>query len=347
MLKSMPSVFMFFMFLLFHVNSAFCLDVNLIGLGGIDVRVPLTWIADTTENLDSNLGPGDYGRILQFDGKSRFYEIHVPPSYDGLWPVPVVLVFHGGGGYPDAVRYQSGMDSISDEKGFIVVYPAGTGKIFIDRFLMWNDGRPFKDGSYSQVDDVGFVAAVLDDLETLFYIDPKRVYACGISNGAQFSYRLANQLSDRIAAIAAVAGHRAVDDIFPSPLYPIPVMQFSGKKDIYFLYYGGSPFSVVQSIMTFAPILESVGEAIQSWVAFDGCSYEPAEVTRIGRAVKTRYRPCHYGVEVVLWTLEDGGHTWPGGNVFPSEILVGVGKVNQDISASVLIWEFFEKFQLN
>lgn len=342
MLKSILSVFILFMFLLFHINSAFCLDMDLIGLGGLDVRVPLTWIAESNEMSDFNLGPGDYGRNLQFDDKDRFYEIHVPPSYDGLEPLPVVLVFHGGGGYPDAVRYQSGMDKVSDEEGFIVVYPAGTGELFSDRLLVWNDSRTYKDGSTVDADDVAFVEAVLDDLAKWFYMDPYRVYACGISNGAQFTYRLAKELSARIAAIAAVAGHRSSDQIFPPPSKPMPVMQFSGMMDIYAPYFGGSPY--LETLVNFETEYYPVKEAILSWVTFNGCPSRLSEFKKIGKALKTQYGPCLDGVEVVLWTLLDGGHTWPGGKVLPSETAIGVGNVNQDINASELMWEFFEKF---
>ena len=318
------------------------------GWGGMDVRVPLQWITGTAQAGVFTLGPGDYGRELEFGGEKRFYEIHVPKSYSKWRSVPVVLVFHGGGGYPAAVRYESGMDSVSDTKGFIAVYPAGTptNPNYTDRLLIWNDGRPFQDGSYSSVDDVGFVAALLDDLSTWFRIKPKRVYASGFSNGAHFTYRLAKQLSNRIAAIVAVAGHRSADEIFSPPPIPMPVMQFSGKQDPYSLYYGGNPpdtspvFDIIFN-MPFKP----AEEVIQSWADFNECPSPTAQVQTIGNAVSTRYRRCKYGTEVVFWTLEDGGHAWPGGNLLPSEVRAEQGNINTDISASILIWQFFQRFR--
>ncbi len=236
------------------------------------------------------------------------------------------------------------MDKVSDRYGFIVVYPAGTGKLFNDRLLVWNDGRTDKHGKPYTADDVGFVTALLDDLVTFFNVDPRRVYACGFSNGAQFSYTLANRLSDRIAAIAAVAGHRTVDQYFPPPPRPISVMQFSGLEDKLAPYDGGIPPATVGPVaIDFKFTMKPVKEAIQSWPAHNGCPPEPSVTQRVGKAVMERYGPCQDDTEAVLWTLEDGGHTWPGGTMFPSEVKAGLGNANRDISASGLMWEFFEK----
>ena len=294
-------------------------------------------------------GPGEYGRELKAGGRSRFYELHVPSSYDSSKPVPVVLVFHGGGGDPGTIRYESGMDRTSDREGFIVVYAAGTPTkwLFKKRLLTWNDGRPYQDGTPNTADDVGYVAALLDDLATLFRIDKKRVYACGYSNGGQFTYRLSKRMTDRIAAIATVAGQRPVKDDFDAPpSRPLSIMQFSGLQDPLAPYGGGPPKIGKPGIKANA---YPVQKSIESWVAFDRCPSKPAETKRIGKAVMNRYGPCQDGTEVVLWTLEDSGHTWPGGRIVPQVKMLGLGEmgnVNQDINASDLMWEFFKEHPL-
>jgi len=313
--------------------------------GSEDVRVPVKMITESAGRGD--YGTGDYGREIRVDRHTRYYDLHVPSLYDKSRPVPVVMVFHGGGGDPGTIRYESGMDTTSDRGGFIVVYPAGTNKRLVlkNRLLLWNDGRPDKNGEYSKVDDVGFMVALLDDLNNLFNIDKKRIYACGYSNGAQLTYRLAKRLSDRIAAIATVAGNRPVKDEYdPLPSRTMSIMQFSGKEDPLSPYQGGRPPGAAALTAT----IEPVSKTITSWIDFNKCSREPT-VERVGKAVMNRWGPCQGGAEVVLWTLEDGGHTWPGGRIFPKVKMIGLGEmgnVNQDINASDLMWEFFKKHPL-
>jgi polyhydroxybutyrate depolymerase len=316
-----------------------------IGLGGKDVRKNLTWItADTRKPL----GAGEYGRKLQFRSEERFYEIHLPANYDPNRAYPVVLVLHGGGGYPAGAAYQTGMDAVADREGFVVAYPAGySTALFKDRLLVWNDGRRFDDGSEVKDDSVGFISAVLDDLSALIKLDANRVYCTGMSNGAHMCYRLARQLSHRIAAIAAVTGHERVDGPLPPPPRKISVMQVSGRKDEYAPYKGGMPSGGKGLLKNkFQAEMDPVEDVVESWAKFNKCDMNSKTVRRIGSAEETRYTACADGTEVVLWTLDDGGHTWPGGERVPAEVRLGVGEVNHDISASEEIWKFFQRHRL-
>ena len=313
-----------------------------IGLGKADVRVPLTWITEQPQKGTAKAG--DYGRDMTVNGTDRFYEMHVPASYDGSKAVPLVLVFHGGGGYPASVRFESGMDKTSDKNGFIVVYPAGTNKRFLkDRMLEWNDGRPYQDGSPKEIDDVAFVKAVIADVDKMFNIDRKRIYAAGFSNGSQFVNRLAQQMTDQLAAVAKVAGQRSPDELFGNPSRPISVMQFSGRQDPIAPYLGGAPKNFTPKFKT---ELKPVEQTIQDWVKFNGCPEKPEETKTVRNATMTKYGPGKDGTEVVLWTLGDGGHTWPGGDALPAAEDWGQGNINKDISASALIWNFFSAHSL-
>lgn len=304
------------------------------GLGGKDYRWKVTWITES-----GDYGPGDYGRKMVWQKLTRFYKFRVPVGYRKDKPIPVMLILHGGGGYPGAVRYQTDFDKLADREGFIAVFPAGHHSNFTDRLLQWNDGRPTtKDPSFNMIDDVGFVAALLDDVAKYFNIDKNRVYATGISNGSMMTYRLACELSDRIAAIATVSGQRAVGEYGQKPLRSISVMHFHGKKDKFALYDGGAP-----KVSFFESGLKSVQETIQTWVAHNGCSAKQLKTERLGQAVITYYGACNDNNEVILVTLEDGGHTWPGGKMVVSEIKYKTGPVNQDISSMEMIWEFFKK----
>lgn len=309
-----------------------------VGLCDPTLPVKVGWL-----EAPGRYGPGEYGRMIMSGGMQRFYKIHVPTGYTGE-AMPLMMILHGGGGYPDSVRYEAGMDAIADREGFIIVYPAGANKDgFTDRLLTWNDGRPDADGEYSTIDDVAFVRALLDDLKGYFSYDADRVYVAGFSNGAQFANRLAQQLSDRIAAIGAMAGHRGADEYFDAPPRPVSKIQFSGMEDEEAPYYGGEPpdrSGVVK--LDFSFNMSPVEETIQSWAEHDGCPAEPLPEERIGKAVKTAYGPCEAGTEVVLWTLEDGGHTWPGENELKCSNLMDLGNINRDISASEELWKFFK-----
>ena len=146
-------------------------------------------------------GPGDHTRTFTVDGILRTYLAHVPPGYVEGKPTPVVLALHGAAMNGLMMVGFTGLDATADKAGFIVVYPSGTG---VGPFRTWNAGG-FPGGS-NKTDDVTFLGKVLDDVTALATVDTKRVFACGMSNGGMMSYRLAAEMSDRIAAIAPVAG---------------------------------------------------------------------------------------------------------------------------------------------
>lgn len=287
---------------------------------------------------ESPYGAGDYRRYVRHNERERYYELHVPASYKKGDSTPVVLNFHGGGGNPKAARRESGMDGTSDRYGFIVVYPAGTAKR-ISPFLTFNAGICCGYAKKNNIDDVGFTATVLDDIDKFFSIDSRRVYATGFSNGSLLCYRLACELSDRIAAIAPVSGAMGTDFGSCNPVRPVSIIHFHGLDDQHALYHGGAGAHSVEK-----PQHRSVQETINFWVDKLGCSPESTETLKKGAATCSRYTRGRGGAEVVLWAIEGAGHTWPGGTRTLPESKVG--KVNRDISASELMWKFFEQHTL-
>jgi polyhydroxybutyrate depolymerase len=280
----------------------------------------------------ADCGPGDYRRTVEVGGMKRTYNVHVPPKYDAKRPTPVVLALHGAAMNGAMMRFFCGLDRKADAEGFVVVYPDGTGSG--KTFLTWNSGGLLLRGG-KQPDDVAFIAALLDDLATVVNVDPKRVYATGMSNGAMMSYRLAAELSDRIAAIAPVAGTMAVPRA--EGKRPVPVIHFHGTKDGLVPYEG---FARKMPLVT----IKSVEDSVACWVRANGCREAPetTEVTdgkkdglRVTRKVHGGGRG---GSEVVLYTIDGGGHTWPGRPF--GEFL---GKTSREIHANDLIWEFFRK----
>jgi polyhydroxybutyrate depolymerase len=301
------------------------------GMGG-DYRVPQVEIKGSATR--GSYGPGNYVRTIESGGRKRFYEFHIPGNYHSSTPTPVVLVFHGGGGNPDAVRHQSGMDRVSDRHGFIAVYPAGTG-LFYDRLLHWNARLTPSYAVKHNIDDVGFVRNLLDDLGRYFNVDPRRVYSTGISNGAMFSYLLAWELPSRIAAIGPISG-----GLMPparSGARPVSIIDFHGTADRFYPFKGGYPaFPLPKTNFTGIPSI------IRAWVAYDGLPSNPTRTFTVGAATCTVYGPSGNNVEIRFWAINGGGHTWPGGSETRGEERWNMGALNRDINASELMWEFFK-----
>ncbi len=280
------------------------------------------------------LGPGDHEQRLLVDDEVRTYRVHVPEKYDPGRPAPVVLALHGATMTGELMAGFCGLNDKSDEAGFIVVYPDGTGK---KPFLFWNAGGDWE-GVGRRPDDVAFIGKLLDDLATQVNVDPKRVYACGMSNGAMMCYRLAAEMSDRIAAIAPVAGTVAVEE--SEPKRPVPVIHFHGTNDKMV------PFTTAAGRARPSFRGMSVADSIQTWLKFDGC-HDDSKATDVLskpddelKVTRTRYGPGQDGAEVVLVIVEGGGHTWPGRKPRFR------GKSAMNVSANDLIWEFFEKHPL-
>jgi polyhydroxybutyrate depolymerase len=267
------------------------------------------------------LGPGDHTRTLMMGEQKRTYLVHVPKSFDPKKSAPVVLALHGAMMNGPMMVWFSGLNKTSDKAGFIVVYPSGTGR---DPFLFWNAGGLKGKMAEGKADDVAFINQLVDDLGRVAKVDQKRVYACGMSNGGIMCYRLAAELSDRIAAIAPVAGSIAIDE--SKPKRPVPVIHFHGSKD---------------SIVPFEE------ESIQTWVKLNGCDATPKTDTlsKDGdemKVIRKSYGGGKDGSEVVLVFIEEGGHTWPG-----QQPPVGfMGKSARNVSANDLMWEFFQKHRL-
>jgi polyhydroxybutyrate depolymerase len=282
------------------------------------------------------LASGDHTRTLQHGGRTRSYIIHIPPKHDPQRPAPVVLAFHGGGSNAAQMIGFCGLSDKADKEGFVVVYPNGTGRR--ERMLTWNGGNCCAYAMLNRVDDVGFTRALLDDLATVVNVDAKRVFATGISNGGILCYRLAAELSDRIAAIAPVAG--TMGTVNCHPRRPVSVIHFHGTADEFLPFGGGfGPKSVAKVLF------RSVDQSVLAWVKADGCPEKPVvadlpDKAHDGTTVQRRtYGPGKDGAQVVLLVINGGGHTWPG-----RDPKIGfLGKSTKNVSANDQMWEFFQR----
>lgn len=266
---------------------------------------------------------------ITVDGRQRDYFVHVPAGA-GSGPFPLVLVLHGGGGNGLAIMRSTAMNQEADRRGFIAVYPNGTGA---QRYggLTWNAGNCCGYAFDHKVDDVKFFDHLLAELDKDHSIDPKRIFVTGMSNGGMMSYRLASELSQKIAAIAPVEG--AMNNENPSPTSAVSVVIFHGLDDKRVPYNGGTSRKFSKKRQR---VDKPVSYAVDFWVKFNGCSGTPQKKDISGH-VYEEYTGCTNGTAVALYSITGGGHSWPGGTKR------GGGKTSvQNLSATERLWEFFK-----
>jgi polyhydroxybutyrate depolymerase len=280
---------------------------------------------------------------ITVDGLERSYIVHLPKNFVQTKRTPLVIALHGGRGKADGMDRLTGFNNVSDKYGFIVIYPDGVKK-------QWNDGR--NDFHLNdKIDDVKFISVLIDTLKALYNIDSNRVYVTGISNGGIMSFRLACELSNKIAAAAPVAASMPESPVYKcSPLRPVPMMIIFGDEDPLVPFNGGdiSIFGL-SSRGKVIPVKESVSY----WVNFNGCSSNSI-ISQIDnadddtKAIKNDYQDNPLkknNSEVVFWLIKGGGHTWPGGLQYLPKAIIG--RTSSQINASEEIWKFFEDKTLN
>ncbi len=260
------------------------------------------------------------------DGVTREYIVYIPAIYDGLNPVPLLFNFHGYGMSANDQMTVLNMRAVADTAGFIIVYPQGT--------LHW--GSPhWNVGSWtlgSNADDIGFTEAMINRLATNYDIDLKRVYSCGYSNGGYFSFELACQLSDKIAAIGSVGGAMSTETYTScNPLHPTPVVTIHGTVDATISYDGATPANS-----------KSLDDVNSYWANFNNIVDPPAVSalpninTSDGSTVElSLYNNGDNCTSLEHYKVIGGNHDWPG------------SWGNMDINSDEVIWNFVSQYDIN
>ncbi len=270
---------------------------------------------------------------LQYQGETRDYILHVPPNAGG-GTLPLVIALHGAGGDAPGFAGETHLAAAADKLGMMVAFPDGSEGGNPPR-RTFNAQFCCGDATVRQVDDAGFVGAVIEDVALRHPVDRARVYATGMSNGGMLVYQLAALHPEWFAAVAPVSAaiggmsRTGKTYIIPMPAMPVPVMIIHGRKDASVLYQGGASQSFPHSWKM------SVDDALTFWAVSDGCTGKPAIAYAANRTLKREaYTGCKDGSEVVLWEIMGGGHDWPG-DIFPAP---GGGK---PVSAAEEILTFF------
>ena len=263
------------------------------------------------------------------DGIQRDYILYIPAIYDGNTDVPLILNFHGFGSNANQQLVYGDFRDIADKEGFLLVHPEGT---LLNGNQHWNVGS-FTIGSTT--DDVSFTEALIDELANQYAINLDRVYATGMSNGGYMSFLLACQLSEKIAAVASVTGSMTPETYNAcNAQHPTPILQIHGTGDSTVPYNGDT-------------WTRSIEDVISYWANYNNCEtnpttkaladIDPSDGSTVEHIV---YIDGDNGLTTEHMKVIGGGHTWPGSAFnFPG--------TNYDINASMEIWQFFSRFDIN
>ena len=275
-------------------------------------------------------GPGDYAGFVRSDGRSRRYELHVPPQYDGARSLPLVLAFHGVPGTPADMRAIGGLDAVADARGFIVAYPqSATGD--------WDLNCGGCTLAEQQgVDDVRLVRDLVSQLRQDARVDPARVYVAGFSQGALLAHHLSCVMEGTVRGFASVAATM----LAPTSLDCAP----PGGADVLFVHGSADAEFPVEGRTVNGLASLSLDRTLQEWRINDGCSAAPTvqdlpDAADDGTTTRREsYEGCATGRRVVLYRVSGGGHTWPGS---PAELNPALGPESRDFSAAQAIADFF------
>jgi polyhydroxybutyrate depolymerase len=291
---------------------------------------------------EQRLGPGEHVLTLTSGGLERLTIVYVPPSYDGKKSVPMVILFHGGGGRASGIRRISSMDRVADTHGFVVVYPQGLNRV-------WNDGGSDL-GQRPPRDDIGFVRELVKDVSRKVSVNSRQVFACGFSNGGALTARLILEAPDLLAAGAMVGSGLYAKQMqdHPHPK-PMPVLFIEGTQDPCHPYQGGEAIGPRMDGLFKGEhhgVVLSSDAVVSFWRKTNGCEGKPEVIelphkTRDNTSTTYRRWTGASGNDVAEYIVQGGGHCWPGGlQYFPVAV---IGKTSYDFDASEAIWQFFER----
>lgn len=275
-----------------------------------DTTSPDTMPVDTTASSNSSPLEGSWdGTLVTADGRTRTYHVYAPADLDPAG-APLLVALHGGTGSGAQFESRSGFDELAEVYGFVVVYPDGVGAgpdETEDR--TWNAGICCGQAALKGVDDVAFVGQLIDVMEQTYAIDPKSVFAAGHSNGGFMAYRLACELSDRIAAVGLQAGGLGIGQC--NPTQPVSLLHIHGTADTNVPIAGGKGSGISQ--VSFPPLDQSLADV----TAAMGCAGQPDQSTE-GIVTTRSWDTCADDVTVELQLVDGATHTWIRGDAYDS-----------------------------
>ena len=273
--------------------------------------------------------------VLNSGGNDYTFQYTVPSSYDGS-PLPVVLDFHGIGSNGAQQAVFSGWASAAELQGFVSVQPTGLSANGDDR-ASWE----LPQFDTSERDDIAFVVDLIDVISSQVCVDPARIYSTGMSNGGLFTSTVVCELSERIAAAVSVAGVTHHESC--SPTRAVPYLAFHGTADTVVPFNGGGESTLDGADLSGDFFEQVIPDEFAEFADSTGCT-SSTDTSITPEVTLTSYTGCRDGAPLGFYTIEGGGHTWPGSPI--SAAIESLGFTNTDISATEIAWEFFSQHAL-
>lgn len=260
------------------------------------------------------------GAQMKHNGRSRDYYVHFPADYEENKQYPLLLALHGGFGKAERVENYTHLSEKADEEGFLVAYPQGYWR-------SWNAGWCCGPAKRQNIDDVGFLSALIDKLASQYPVDTKRVFVTGLSNGGFMAYRLLCERPEKVTAIAPIAASMVVKSCKPGQ--PGSIVHFHSYQDEHVPFYGGVGEGPSGA---YKPPVDSV---LNVWADINGCTVRSDTLQNNGEYDLIEWRSCNQGARIRLYVTHDGGHSWPGSSLnFPDP-------ASGAINANDRMWDFF------
>jgi polyhydroxybutyrate depolymerase len=295
-------------------------------MGAVRVLLGLPVVLVLVETVSFEVRNRASGTILS-SGQEREYLLHVPKSYDRTKPTPLVISMHGAAGWPAQQKETSQWNTLAESQGFIVVYPSG---------FSGRGPRAWHMNPSGLARDVRFISDLIDTLKAAYNIDSTRVYADGLSNGGGMAFVLSCTLSDRIAAVGMVASAQLLPFDWCTDRRAVPMIAFHGTADRTVPYHGGKSWA--------APVaFPDIPTWAADWARRNRCSPNPVESAVAADVTRLEYTNCADNAAVVLYTIREGGHSWPSGKPLPEWL---VGPTSRSIDATSQMWAFFREHRL-
>ncbi|OQP51230.1 alpha/beta hydrolase family esterase [Niastella populi] len=270
---------------------------------------------------------------LHADGYLRSYLLNLPPDYNEGNNFPLVIALHGFAGNAGQMETDYKLTAKSNSAGFVIVYPEGVPSDGLLGLRTWNAGGCCDYAMHHNVDDVKFIRLLIQKLTEKYKIDPKKIYATGMSNGAMMTYRLGCELSTQLAAIAPVSGTLITRQPC-EPARAVPLLHIHSSLDTTIPYPGGPGMANYY----FPP----VDSALRVWAGINGCIPTPNVITDAPLYTQTEYIDCTNNTSTQLFLTKDGGHSWPGG----FQARPAADEPSKAFDATDLIWDFFSRYEL-